>query len=472
LWSDYDGDTHNAEDDSDPADGSLWSDWNHDGDNHATDGGEDGWADIADSDPRNSALWMDGNRDGYNDGDEPPDRDGDGTPDNADNFPDDPYNNADTDMDGLIDHDEVFTHGTNRDDVDSDDDFLTDYEELLIFHTNPLLQKTSAAQLVMDGYLHLGQDADGDGLPDLLEEHYGLDKTDANDAAGDLDGDGVSNLQAYQNGWSLVLYLDTYDADEDRITDALEDHWAAVAPGSLNKNVFADAVADFDNDGVMNFEEITLRLDLAHASTAGRADGLSDLQVLAMSETLTTRVLPGDCDGDGMSDVWEYRHTLDLRDVSDAGAPSGLLAAAPVLLSWEEFAIAWDPSGVSTPTEQNYQSYTEAHAQTMAAHARTDPDFDLLSNLREYQIGSHPRIADTDGDGYDDAAELQAGSNVTLSGSTPLNPTGDTSTGGTSGGTTGADGSTNNNNNTNTPRHRSSRWREGATRWALATLLR
>ncbi|MBL9179532.1 MAG: hypothetical protein JNM65_15825, partial [Verrucomicrobiaceae bacterium] len=260
----------------------------------------------------------------------------------------------------------------------------------------------------------------------------------------------MSNLLAYLNGWSLVLYLDTYDADEDRITDAVEDHWAAVAPGSLNKNVFADAVADFDNDGVMNFEEITLRLNLAAASS-GRADGLSDIQVLAQSETLTTRVLPGDCDGDGMPDVWEYRHTLDLRDAGDAGAATGLLEAAPALLSWEEFVIAFDPSGVSTPTEFDYQSYTEAHAQTVAAHAQTDPDFDLLSNLREFQLGSHPRIADTDGDGWDDAAEMQAGSNVNLLGSTPLNPGGGTGTGGgTTGGTTGAGGSTNNTSN-NTP---------------------
>lgn len=32
--------------------------------------------------------------------------------------------------------------------------------------------------------------------------------------------------------------------------------------------MFADAVADFDNDGVMNFEEITSRLDPAHAATS------------------------------------------------------------------------------------------------------------------------------------------------------------------------------------------------------------
>lgn len=46
---------------------------------------------------------------------------------------------------------------------------------------------------MVDGYLYLGKDTDGDGLPDLLEEHYGLSKTDPNDAAGDR-----MNVQANQ----------------------------------------------------------------------------------------------------------------------------------------------------------------------------------------------------------------------------------------------------------------------------------
>jgi hypothetical protein len=453
LWADYDGDGHNAEDDSHPDDGSLWSDWNGNGTNHATDGDEDGFADLSDSDPRNPALWIDWNRDGYNDGSEPADRDGDGLFDNADNYPDDPYNNADSDNDGLIDRDEVFTHGTDRYNVDTDGDGLTDYEELLVYHTNPLAQKTNAALPYTDYDAVDQTDSDNDQIPDRVEQWYansgfGMNAHDPGDANGDLDGDGVSNWQAYQYGWSLVLYLDTFDADEDRISDAVEDHWAAVAPESLNKNVFADAVADFDNDGVMNFEEITLRLNLA-APSSGRADNLSDVQVLAQSETLTTRVLPADCDGDGMSDVWEYRYFLRLRDASDAGAASGLLEALPALMSWEEFVIVWDPSGVNTPTEQNYLEYTEQHAQTAAARAQTDPDFDTLSNLREFQLGSHPRIADTDGDGWDDASELLAGSNATLFGSTPLNPTGGTNTGG--GGTTGTSGSGGTNTNPTAP---------------------
>lgn len=49
-----------------------------------------------------------------------------------------------------------------------------------------------------------------------------------NDAAGDLDGDGYSNLQAYLNGWNLVAHIDPYDGDGDRIPDAVEGNGVSV----------------------------------------------------------------------------------------------------------------------------------------------------------------------------------------------------------------------------------------------------
>lgn len=87
----------------------------------------------------------------------------------------------DTDGDGLTDSQEA-TLGTNPNLADTDGDGLSDGAEVNTWLTNPLLA-----------------DTDGDGIPDGFEAQYGLDPT-ANDAGGDLDGDGATNLEEYLAG--------------------------------------------------------------------------------------------------------------------------------------------------------------------------------------------------------------------------------------------------------------------------------
>ena len=77
-------------------------------------------------------------------------------------------------------------YAAGRQDVDSDNDGLSDVEEKYVYGTD-----------------HNKVDTDGDGMPDGWEIRYGLNPL-VNDASSDLDGDGLSNLQEYINGGDPV----------------------------------------------------------------------------------------------------------------------------------------------------------------------------------------------------------------------------------------------------------------------------
>ena len=77
---------------------------------------------------------------------------------------------ADTDMDSIPDNDEIIIYGTSPLDPDSDGDGLTDFEELSMLSTDPL-----------------NPDSDGDGCGDLYESMTGKDPLVADS---DEDGDG------------------------------------------------------------------------------------------------------------------------------------------------------------------------------------------------------------------------------------------------------------------------------------------
>ncbi|MCF6239347.1 MAG: molybdopterin-dependent oxidoreductase, partial [Candidatus Marinimicrobia bacterium] len=98
---------------------------------------------------------------------------------------------GDPDEDGLNNLAE-FAAGTSADDDDSDDDGLSDGDEVNVHGTDPL-----------------DPDSDGDDLPDGWEVRYGLDPLDDSDAAFDLDGDGLSNLQEF----TLGSFPDNTDSD-------------------------------------------------------------------------------------------------------------------------------------------------------------------------------------------------------------------------------------------------------------------
>ena len=104
--------------------------------------------------------------------------------------------NPDTDNDGLLDGEEILTHGTLPTNPDTDNDGLTDGEEILLHHTNPL-----------------ENDTDNDGAPDGVELGYG-----SNPLRFDTDNDGI------KDGWEIGHNLDplTGDTDNDGHDDRFE----------------------------------------------------------------------------------------------------------------------------------------------------------------------------------------------------------------------------------------------------------
>ena len=88
----------------------------------------------------------------------------------------------DFDNDGLTEAQEEDVYGTSDLDSDSDDDGLVDGPEVNIHNTDPAVA-----------------DTDGDGMTDGWENTYSLNPL-ANDAAGDADGDQLSNLIEFQGG--------------------------------------------------------------------------------------------------------------------------------------------------------------------------------------------------------------------------------------------------------------------------------
>ena len=212
---------------------------------------------------------------------------------------------ADNDSDGLPNELETQL-GTNPLNPDTDGDGLTDYAELFSHGTNPLLA-----------------DTDGDGMPDGWEVQNDLNPL-VNDAGDDLDLDGASNLQEYQNR-ALGYRPDRADSLGDGRSDYEQlfgtqtnrfyyDRNDRLIGADYNRgsNGFAIAYV-YDGNGNL-LRQKNLARDANH-------NGLPDLWEFLHGLTNNASAY-ADSDGDGWSDYQEWQAGTNPRD---AASRPGLL---------------------------------------------------------------------------------------------------------------------------------------------------
>ncbi len=133
----------------------------------------------------------------------------------------------DTDGDGLLDGLEAAL-GTNPKSSDTDGDSLDDYDEVMVYHTDPRLADTdydgvSDSLEVSMGMDPRSSDSDGDSLTDLFELLNGLDPT-----SNDTDHDGWGDAYEVES----CMRPDSADTDGDWIPDGIDwdprVHWLAM----------------------------------------------------------------------------------------------------------------------------------------------------------------------------------------------------------------------------------------------------
>lgn len=306
--------------------------------------------------------------------------------------------NAGDPGDLLNDGDEVFRYRTKPLDWDTDDDLLSDSDEVIgrnvtvvlpdmstlsyLMTSNPL-DGDSDDDLLSDGEEVLGVavainmpngtilnvmlisnpkvvDSDTDGLTDYQEVHGYVAANGStyysNPLSGDSDSDGLSDYDEVTGNNANHYYTNPYtnDSDNDGLTDLQEvtgftiTDWQNLAHPYFSNPTLADS----DSDQLTDIQEL-----LGYVATNGTryfsdplesdsdGDGLSDYdEVTGYNLRLAvTDPLNSDGDGDGLSDYYEVRfYGTDPNNINSDG-PNSLYSGYPgdTLTDYQEKVTFW-----------------------------------------------------------------------------------------------------------------------------------
>ncbi|MDH5389217.1 MAG: FG-GAP-like repeat-containing protein [Gammaproteobacteria bacterium] len=277
-------------------------------------------------------------------------------------------------------------------------------------------------------------DDDGDGMSDVFELLYGLNPL-LNDAAGDLDGDGITNLQEFiDNTDPTTAPGTTTDIDNDGVFDAYDNCPSTTNAGQIDtdgdgagdacdtdddNDTYADVIDAFPLDAT---EWLDTDGDLVGNNTDPDIDGDgvangSDAFPLDASESVDTdgdlvgNNADGDDDNDGVADgsdafplnsaEWldtDGDLTGNNADLDDDG--DGVVDTADAFPLDATETLDTDLDGIGNNTDPDMDGDGVANgsdAFPLIASESVDTDGDLIGNNADN---------DDDGDGMPDAFEL------------------------------------------------------------------
>lgn len=239
------------------------------------------------------------------------DTDGDGLTDLQEAFYETDPEVADTDEDELSDFDELVEFGTDPLLRDSDDDGINDSNEILVYESDPLNLDTDGDILYDGGELvHnsdiLNPDSDGDGLSDGEEVYFA--ETEPDDP--DTDGDGISDFDEVVNGTNpLQAPRANRSSTSERASEPTTAPARPTEPASPIEPT-AQPASPIEPTAQPASPTEPAAAPTGRVDTDG--DGLTDPQEARFG----TNPLDGDSDGDGVNDSNEVAAGTDPLDIN------------------------------------------------------------------------------------------------------------------------------------------------------------